>query len=244
MTSKEYELFVKTILENISKSLGQSVSEIQHNKTISGNTRKWKVDLSLSYEVLKLKHQMFIECKHWNKVVDVNSISKIHDCIRDCGAHKGVVATTLNFTEPAIVLAQKLGIGMLIVSDDKNPEFHNFTGKQLSFEDANNDSHWFTSTPQLKILSGTIFSDQDFLKFLELRAGKLARQIFETKNINLLQELSKDDLSGLGTKICDAFSDFELTETGGLPLSVQNIYLDQNLLRELLGYIAEQTWNS
>lgn len=220
MKSRDYELFIKALIEKISSEDGDRISEIAHDVKMVGATRTWQIDLSYSFTITRFKCKVLVECKDWNKTIDVNVVSKIADCVRDCGANLGAIATTKGFTKGAVAAARKLGIGLLIVSDDKEPEWSNFTGKYLSFEDANATVNWFTDSNELKLFSGIITPKVNILDYIENNGGRLLRQLVETGNILIIDGYTKDQLKSIDSELSTIWHQYVMKETLGLPLEL------------------------
>ncbi len=222
MTSKEYEIFIKNLFQILAKDENLKEVEFYHNKRYQGLTRTWDVDVSYNFVLNKFKFLVFVECKYWNKRVEADEVSLMLSCLNDCGAQKGVIATTVGFQSGALKAAKKLGIGLLIVNDiDKTPEYHNFTGDELNFEFAN-ETPVYSSSREEKRSAGIVFPQHDFYLFMKDMLGIEIVRIISKNDYSPLYSLSRKDFEIVYNKINTAMDQYRLLESGGLPLELKD----------------------
>lgn len=224
MNPTDYELFVQRIVVDVAERNGEAIRDILHNQTHAGSVREWKVDVSYSFRYTNVTFKVFIECKNWNRSVDVNIITHLHDCIRDCGAQKGIVATKIGFTPEAMRVARLLGIGMMIVHDEQHTEWNNFTGPDPVF-------------------TGEIKPSIDFLSYIEVRVGLEARKLFECGSDHIFQ-YSSEDLMKLTPMILVAIDEYLTTERAGTSIDVSGMERYNSTYYNLLMIDAIQRFDS
>jgi hypothetical protein len=244
MTGTEYERFILQLLKAIAESGKVKISEILHQKTYKGMSgREWRVDLSYEFEVMNMKYLVFIECKHWNRHIDVNPVSWINECVKDCGAQKGAVATTIGFTSPALNLARNLGVTTIITKDKIEPEFLHFTGDELSFDELNSNFE-YTDVDTSKITRGKVYAQLDFIEFMASRIGELSYQIFLSNDTSFMDRLTDEQLINLNKQINNGIRDYQDFSRVGLPADViPTIEYNQQLLFFYM-LVAQRTLSS
>lgn len=244
MTGYAYELFVLQLLKAIADKGMVKISEILHQKTYKGKSgREWRVDLSYEFEVMNMKYLVFIECKHWNRHIDVNPVTWINECVKDCGAHKGAVATSVGFTSPAINLARSLGITTIITKDNTEPEFSNFTGDEHSFDELNSYFK-YTDTDKPKITRGKVYAQIDFIPFMHSKIGQLAYQLFLFNDTSQINRLSDEQLLQLEKIIRTGIDEYNDFASAGLPVEVIPNYDYGNALAFFYMLVAQRTLSS
>lgn len=203
MNSTEYELFVQRIIKEVSDRNEETIHDLAHCRIYKGSVREWEVDLSYSFRYMNFSFRVFIECKFWNRPVDINVITHLHECLRDCGAQKGIVATKMGFTEEARRVAHDLNIGLMTIHDEQNIEWSHFDGEQAA-------------------MTGTIRPKMEFMDFVETTVGTSGRRIFEIYADQF--GISKmEDVSELTPKLIQAMDDYIRLEQVGLPLEVEGL---------------------
>lgn len=238
MTSREYEIFVKHFLETLSKSIKIPAREFSHQKTYTGLTRKWKIDISYSLEELGFNHRVFIECKNWNKVVDVNTISWIRDAIQDCGAQKGIVVTTKGFTGPAIEMAKKTGIGTVTFSD-KNE----WTTHSNADGDPSDKSLAYSTLDNEKLIQGTIYPAYSIFNYLESVNGTQATDLLKKRDFMNYFSYEFDKLKAEVAFLDKHINNYIIIETGGLPLELPAPCGANKLWLDIILYQSNQIYN-
>lgn len=238
MTAREYEIFVKHFLEAFSKGMEIPQREFMHQKTYTGLTRKWKIDISYSLEDLGFNHRVFIECKNWNKVVDVNTVTWIREAIHDCGAQKGIVVTTKGYTEPAIEMAKKVGIGTATINDkneltmysnlDSNP-----SDKILPYSTKNSE----------KIIVGAIYPFHSIYEFLEKQIGTNRANLLHNRDFMNYFSYDNDKLRAEVDALDKMITAYRILETGALPLELPVQCGANKLWYEIMMYQASQTYD-
>jgi len=238
MTGTEYEIFVKNFLEALAKISNAPDRKFIHQKTYTGLKRQWKVDISYSFADLGFNHWVFVECKNWNKVIDINTVTWIHDCKEDCGAHKAIAVSTLGFTKPAFELARKLGVGLGTLSD-KNE----FT-IDLNFDGNPPDALLpYSNARGVKDLAGFIYPSQTVFEYLATRINHNTALLLQKGDFMNFFSYENDKLEVEINFICKCIEEYCLLATGGFPLQIPPEYGANTLYFDLMKYKAEQLFH-
>ncbi|WP_292235178.1 restriction endonuclease [Mesorhizobium sp.] len=107
--STELELLVAKIQQDLAPS-----AEVVHNAYLPGrySETKRQIDVLVRQKVGQYDIQIVIDCKDYNKPVDVKGVEEFAGLANDVGAQKGVLVCPKGFTEAAKKLAQKLQIDL------------------------------------------------------------------------------------------------------------------------------------
>lgn len=116
----DYERFVRKVVEELTQDKGIIV---HHQKTYTGRItgREIVVDVSFEATILGERLLFLLECKHYKHPVPVDDIEEFHSKLDDIGAHKGIVFTTVGFQEGAVKAAKARGIGLVLLTPDRQP---------------------------------------------------------------------------------------------------------------------------
>lgn len=79
-----------------------------------------EIDILVEQEVLGYSFQIAVECKYWKSKLDVADISVFLDKLKDVGISRGVMVSTLGYSEAAYARAMKEGEIQLYVLDFEN----------------------------------------------------------------------------------------------------------------------------
>ncbi|EOB1204577.1 restriction endonuclease [Photobacterium damselae] len=106
----DFELLTEKIFKEIS-SKHDDVS-IRRNVSIKGIDGNRQIDLLISSKFAGCEFITIVECKDYNKKVDVKVIDGFHSVLQDISAHKGIIVSRKGFSSTAIVKAKRLGISL------------------------------------------------------------------------------------------------------------------------------------
>ena len=100
---------------------------IHRNVSLPGMDGARQIDVLITSKVAGIEIKTIVECKDYNKKVDVKVIDGFHSVMQDVGAHKGVVVSRKGFSSTAIKKAKRLGISLFTAhkacSDKWNIDF-------------------------------------------------------------------------------------------------------------------------
>lgn len=85
-------------------------AEVIHNTYLPGRNSEVKrqIDVLVKQRVGQYEIKIIIDCKDYNKPVDVKGVEEFFGLVTDVGAHRGVLVCPRGFTEAAKKLAQKI----------------------------------------------------------------------------------------------------------------------------------------
>jgi hypothetical protein len=137
--STELELLVAKIQKDLAPS-----AEVVHNIYLPGRNSETKrqIDVLVRQKVGQYVIQIVIDCKDYNKPVDVKGVEEFAGLVHDVGAQKGVLVCPKGFTKAAKNSAQKLQIDLYSpVDTDPHkwqaratiPTVCDFRGAKISF---------------------------------------------------------------------------------------------------------------
>ncbi|EIE1227809.1 restriction endonuclease [Vibrio vulnificus] len=106
----EFELLTERIFKAIS---GQHDDvSIHRNVSLKGIDGERQIDLLITSKFAGIEFRTIVECKDYNKKIDVKVIDGFHSVMQDVSAHKGVVVSRKGFSSTAIAKAKRLGISL------------------------------------------------------------------------------------------------------------------------------------
>lgn len=117
MTSKEFELFVKNLLESANEKLHDL--EIVHDEKIQNHDGTYQIDVTTRFKAFGGEFLILIECKHHKNPIKREIVQALHDKVRTIGAQKGMIFSTIGFQKGAIQYASQHGIALVRVADGK-----------------------------------------------------------------------------------------------------------------------------
>ncbi len=107
--SCDLELLVAKIQQQLAPK-----AEVLHNVRLDGRLSKTKrqIDVLVRESIGQYEIQIIIDCKDYNKPVDVKGVEEFDGLLRDVGAHKGVLVCPKGFTDAAKTRAEGLQIDL------------------------------------------------------------------------------------------------------------------------------------
>lgn len=124
---KEFELFVADLYKS-SEEL-----QVRHNVTETGKSGALRqIDVLVIQKTKLHTLKTIIECKRWKQKVDRQVIDVLAASIKDLGANKGVIFTTVGYEEGAVQYAKSENIDVLVVREIKDDEWGK-PGRHISF---------------------------------------------------------------------------------------------------------------
>lgn len=89
-----------------------SYETVIHNTTRQGKDGPRQIDILLIGKIGPLEILTIIECKDYNKIIDVTIVDALHSKMQDVNAHKAVLVARKGFSKQAIRKAKRLGISL------------------------------------------------------------------------------------------------------------------------------------
>ena len=117
MSPKEFELFVKGILDSAAEGLSSYSSE--HLEPVAGMDGEFIFDVTARMEILGAKFLVLVECKHEARRVERSAVQILHSKINSVGAQKGMIFSTGGFQSGAVDITEKHGIALVQVVEGK-----------------------------------------------------------------------------------------------------------------------------
>ena len=101
--SRDLELLVAKIQKQLAPK-----AEVLHNVKLDGRLSKTKrqIDVLVRERIGQYEIQIIIDCKDYNKPVDVKGVEEFDGLLRDVGAQKGVLVCPKGFTDTAKTRAE------------------------------------------------------------------------------------------------------------------------------------------
>ncbi len=123
MTSPKWKKFEKVVYE-IQKTLAQD-ADVKLDDSLYGHDSKQnrQIDISIKRSIGQYKLLIIIDCKDYDKPLDVKDIGEFATVLRDVKANKGAMISSQGFTKAALELAKTYGIDTLRLIDTKNVDW-------------------------------------------------------------------------------------------------------------------------
>jgi len=106
----KFEELTAEIFEHLRKD--QRFETVEHNVFLEGKDGTRQIDVLLKGKVGPIDILTIVECKDYNKYVNVTAIDALHSKMQDVNAHKAVLVARKGFTKTAMKKAKRLGISL------------------------------------------------------------------------------------------------------------------------------------
>ncbi len=115
----QYEHMVRRILEQrIQEECADAALNVFHNRAYRGQSgHAHEIDVSAELVVGGCRLTILIECKQYRQRVATDDVLNFVGRVRDIGAHKGIIVTTVGFQEGAKKIAEAAGIALVFDSE-------------------------------------------------------------------------------------------------------------------------------
>ena len=132
---RDYEIFVQSLHQAILNSeqwaLQQNI-RIERNKIIKDNLGiDREFDLYWEYELGGLRYKTIIECKDYSSKISIEKIDALIGKVQNSPDLKPVVATKTGYQIGALRKAEKYGIELLIVREQRDEDWQDLDGNPL-----------------------------------------------------------------------------------------------------------------
>lgn len=110
-----YELLVKRLLRTRLAHDTDHTPQIFHRKHYKGASgQDYEIDVSFETFLANTRVLTLLECKCYSDKVGVDDVAEFAYKVRDIGAHKGIIVTTMGFESGAVTIAVREGLGLVI----------------------------------------------------------------------------------------------------------------------------------
>ncbi len=94
-------------------------STVVHNDKIHGRDsgKSRQIDVSIRSQIAGHEILVIVQCKDYKSKVNVDRVGEFHSVIKDVGAHRGVLVTSVGFSDGAKSYAKNNGIDLCHVHD-------------------------------------------------------------------------------------------------------------------------------
>ena len=112
MRSADYEEVVAQVYEALVPSgLGRVLRNQQYVGKRSGHSHQ--IDVSIEMKVAELEILVIVECKYYNRTVEIGEVLELAERIDDIGAHKGALVSRRGFQAGALAVARSRSIALV-----------------------------------------------------------------------------------------------------------------------------------
>jgi hypothetical protein len=115
LSAIQYELLIKKLLAMKLYCDEAECSAIKHRNRYKGASgQEHEIDLSFETTLAGSRLLVLVECKCYSRPVGIEDLAEFAYKLRDIGAHKGIVVSTVGFREGAITIARREGIALVV----------------------------------------------------------------------------------------------------------------------------------
>ena len=109
----EYEKFTQEIYQELLNADAPKATNVQHNVKLKGKSgQEHQIDVYWEYEIAGVKHKVAIECKNYNKTVEIGKVRDFFGTLYDLNDVKGIMATKKGYQKGAKEYASYYGIDL------------------------------------------------------------------------------------------------------------------------------------
>lgn len=114
----DFELFVKSIYQEILTQEKYENINIEHNVKIKGKSGQFhQIDIYWEFLVAGVLHRVAVECKDYTSLVSIGKLRDFFGVLEDIGNMAGVFITTQGYQSGAITYAKSKGIALKTVQE-------------------------------------------------------------------------------------------------------------------------------
>jgi hypothetical protein len=121
-SGREFEELTEEIYQRLVQNC--EFEKVERNVRIESQDGKRQIDILLTVETMGLSIKTMVECKDYNKKVNVKVVDEVDSKMRDVGASKAVIVSKLGFTSGAISKARRLNINLCTAHEAQNPKWN------------------------------------------------------------------------------------------------------------------------
>lgn len=109
----EYEKFTQEIYQELVNADAPQRIDVQHNIKLKGRSgQEHQIDVYWEYEIAGAKHKVAIECKNYNKTVEIGKVRDFFGTLYDLNDVKGIMVTKKGYQKGAKEYASYYGIDL------------------------------------------------------------------------------------------------------------------------------------
>ncbi len=112
----EYEKFTQEIYQELLKEDGLT-TEVKHNIKLQGKSSKHQIDVCWEYNFAGINHKVAIECKNYNKHLNIGAIRNFYGVLSDIGNINGIIVTKNGYQKGAKEYAEHYGINLIVLRE-------------------------------------------------------------------------------------------------------------------------------
>ncbi|MDP0501645.1 MAG: restriction endonuclease [Verrucomicrobiota bacterium JB022] len=169
-TPEEFEQHVQCLIQK--SGVGLESFETTRREKLQGCDGEYEIDVVARFEALNTRFIVLIECKHHRNPIKREIVQILADRIRSCGAHKGMIFSTVRFQRGAVEYALRHGIALVKVTDAE-PVYFNRSGDSTN-EIPTRKGGWLVR---------------------EGKANKVRYSAFDIWNVSLLMEAFNEEVA-------------------------------------------------
>ena len=117
-TFEEFEQVVRNILaDRLREECPDAPLNVFHNRKYKGQSgHEHQIDVSAELTLAGCQILILVECKNYKAAIGIDDLLEFAARLRDIGAHKGIVVTTVGYQEGAKKIAEANGIALVLES--------------------------------------------------------------------------------------------------------------------------------
>ena len=107
----EYERFTQEIYQELVNADVLKATRVQHNVKLKGKSgQEHQIDVYWEYEIAGVRHRVAIECKNYNKKVEIGKVRDFYGVLSDLNNVAGIMVTKVGYQKGAKEYASTYGI--------------------------------------------------------------------------------------------------------------------------------------
>lgn len=109
----EYEKFTQEIYQELVNADVLKTTKVQHNVKLKGRSgQEHQIDVYWEYEIAGTKQKVAIECKNYNKTVEIGKVRDFYGILCDLNNVAGIMVTKIGYQKGAKEYASEYGISL------------------------------------------------------------------------------------------------------------------------------------
>jgi len=125
----EFELFVKSIYEEILALDGYETIKVVHDVSLLGRSKQpHQIDVYWEFKLAGITHQIAVECKEYKNTVSVGKVRDFYGALEDIGNIYGIFVTTKGYQSGAITYAKHKDISLKVVQEPTEEDIESHQG--------------------------------------------------------------------------------------------------------------------
>lgn len=107
----EYEKFTQEIYQELVNADVLKATRVQHNVKLKGKSgQEHQIDVYWEYEIAGIRHRVAIECKNYNRKVEIGKVRDFYGVLSDLNNVAGIMVTKVGYQKGAKEYASTYGI--------------------------------------------------------------------------------------------------------------------------------------